>query len=97
MNSEWVKEILEFIKRRFPQDANWLNGNCYWFAHILCTRFPFLKIYYEPIEGHFYAGTPSHYFDWTGLRTPYSKPILFEEIKETDKLWYDRIIRDCVK
>lgn len=61
------QEILDFIKRRFPKDSNWLDGNCYWFAFILCERFPNLQIYYEPVRGHFVAGTPSRYYDWTGV------------------------------
>ena len=77
------EEILDFIQRRFGQtDANWLNGNCYYFALILCKRFPWLKVYYEPVRGHFLAGTPSRYFDWTGrVRDLDSLPILLEEIE----------------
>ena len=34
------EQILAFIKRRFSQDCNWIDGNCYYFATILKTRFP---------------------------------------------------------
>lgn len=92
-------EILDFIKRRFSQtDANWLYGNCYYFAKILCLRFPWLQVYYEPVRGHFLAGTPSHYYDWTGLVTDLdSLPILLEEIRQTEPNWYNRLITDCVQ
>ena len=44
-------KIIVFIQHRFANiDINWLNGNCYWLAHRLCARFPYLKIYYMPIN-----------------------------------------------
>jgi hypothetical protein len=88
-------EVLEFIQRRWQQDFHWLDGNCYWFARILCERFPYLKIYYMPIIGHFVAGTPSRYYDWTGLNKDKEKPILLDEIQKTDNLWYEHLMRDC--
>lgn len=93
-------EILDFIKRRWAQDSNFLNGNCYWFAHILTNRFKELEIYYLPIIGHFVAGDGNMFFDWQGkvdLRDLYEdKPIRFDDIKEQDSLYYNRLIRDCV-
>lgn len=35
-----MNKIEEFINRRFPNDCNWLSGNCYYFAIILKDRFP---------------------------------------------------------
>lgn len=92
-------EILDFIKKRFSNtDANWLYGNCYYFAQILCMRFPWLKVYYEPVAGHFIAGTPSHYYDWRGLVTNQldSKPILLDWIKDNEPNWYNRLLEDCI-
>ena len=38
------QEILDFINRRFKgTNANWLCGNCYWFARILKDRFDYLE------------------------------------------------------
>lgn len=92
-----MDEILDFIDRRFAStDANWLNGNCYWFAHILCSRFNYLDLYYEPIIGHFYAGYNNQYYDWTGMVKPQYSPILLSKIEKEDILWYNHIIRDCV-
>lgn len=89
--------ILNFIRRRFSKDCNWLNGNCYWFAHILCERFPDLDIYYEPIEGHFYAGDGNLFYDWFGAHAhkPDDKRIKLSVIHTKDPLWYARLIRDC--
>lgn len=91
-----MKEILDFIQRRWQKNADWLNGNCYWFAKILTERFPFLDIYYLPIQGHFIAGDGNIFFDWAGQLSLNEKPILFSLIKETDITWYNRLIRDCV-
>lgn len=90
-------QVLDFIKRRWSQDANWCSGNCGWFALILTTRFPELSIYYLPIEGHFVAGAQNMYFDWTGAVQTKETPILFEEIFDKDSLWASHLIRDCFK
>ena len=81
-------QILEFIKRRFPVDCNWCNGNCYWFAVILTKRFPYLSIYYEPILGHFVAGANNKYYDCTGECKFENEPILFSTLKDSDPIWY---------
>jgi hypothetical protein len=91
-----MNEIIEFIKRRWQLDSHWLDGNCYWFAHILTTRFTHLDIYYLPIEGHFVAGDGKEFYDWTGLVALAEKPWLFSYIRETEPNWYSRIVRDCI-
>ena len=90
------KEILDFIHRRFPtNNGNWLKGNCYWFAKILCDRFPYLTIYYTQ-EGHFVVGFQSHYYDWTG-EVQIAGPIAnWDYIQVHDETWADRIKRDCI-
>lgn len=93
-------EILDFINRRWKKDSNFLNGNCYWFAYILVSRFKELEIYYLPITGHFIAGNGDIFFDWQGkinLRDLCGeKPMRFDDIKKQDSLYYNRLIRDCV-
>lgn len=93
--------ILEFIKRRFPVDCNWTNGNCYYFALILTHAFPELEIYYDYAPGHFVAGNrrKNKYYDFNGIYVPISENIIpaLEEIKQKDSQWYNRLIRDCVK
>ena len=91
------QEIVEFINRRFKKtNAKWLDGNCYYFALILTQRFPELKIYYEGVDGHFLAGNGFEYYDYTGVAQPYREPILFEDLKKQDPLWYNNIVRDCI-
>jgi hypothetical protein len=96
MSEKQINEVVEFIRRRFPQDCNWTNGNCWWFAAILIARFPYLSIYYLAIQGHFVAGALNTYFDWTGQIFPEENPISFKEIEKIDKTWYERLVRDCV-
>lgn len=94
-----IEEVLNFIKRRFSKNCDWTNGNCYWFAAILCARFQELVIWYEPVVGHFYAGNKdgSIFFDWEGVHINIEyKPIKFKEIERTDPLWCARLIRDCI-
>lgn len=90
-----MAEILEFIQRRFSDNCHWLDGNCYYFAVILCERFDKLAIYYEPIEGHFVAGDGELFYDWLGLYIS-KKLIPLDKIKEEDPSWYKILIRDCV-
>lgn len=91
-------EVLEFIDRRWKgHDANWMEGNCYWFAYILCARFPKLEMIFLPIEGHFVAGDLAHnrFYDWTGLVELTEAPHRFSKILVEDPLWYSHILRDC--
>jgi len=95
MNLE--NKIDEFIHRRFPIDCNWLNGNCYWFAHILCEAFG-LKMYYLEIANHFVAKDDNdNYYDWSGKIIPDENPILWEDMADRDSLLAERIVRDCVR
>ena len=90
-------EVQAFICRRFPVDCDWRSGNCYWFSFILCERFPELSIYYDPVEGHFYAGDGNVFFDWVGMYTKALIPNLtkLSVIHTVDAPWYERILRDC--
>ena len=90
--------ILNFIHHRFPCDSNWLDGNCYYFALILTDRFPSLRMYYDPIEGHFVVSSDGEtFFDWSGIRRyPNEKlPLSLETIEESDPQWYARIMKGC--
>lgn len=91
-----IEQINNFIQKRFSKDCDWINGNCLWFAYILKKRFEKLNIYYLPIEGHFVVGYLSSFFDWTGEIKLKETPILFDEIKEIDPLWYNRLLSDCL-
>jgi len=91
-----IFDIKDFIERRWlDTDANWTNGNCYWFAFILVTQFPKLKIYYSPIIGHFVAGDGVHFFDAEGEYIPTEDLISLERIKKKDPCLYKRLLRDC--
>lgn len=90
------EQITAFIGRRFQQDCNWTNGNCFYFATILKTRFPELDIYYLPIVGHFVAGCEGTYYDYNGEVEIAETPIKFSSIQVSDPSYYARILRDCV-
>lgn len=89
-------EVLNFINRRWSKDSNWTNGNCLWFAFILNKRFPFLEIFYLPIQGHFIVGHDNVFYDWTGIYKLDESPILFSDIQRQDPTLYNRLIRDCM-
>jgi len=91
-----VKEVEEFIERRFPIDCNWLNGNCYYFAVILKERFPGGRIMYDPIDGHFLYEIEDEFFDWNGLAIDVSERVFDFESMDDEK-YKNHLIRDCIK
>ncbi len=91
-------EVLDFINRRWKKyDANWMNGNCYWFAFILCERFPSLEMIFLPIEGHFVAGNikEGRYYDWTGKVDLQEDPYSFNSLRLEEPNLYSHLLRDC--
>lgn len=89
-------EILEFIKRRFPTDCKWLDGNCYYFAQILLSRFPEGNIYYDVINGHFVFLYESKFYDWTGQCKPDGYLVEWDSFDKYDMAQKERIVKDCV-
>lgn len=90
-----MDEVIEFIRRRWRgYDANWLNGNCYWFARILCERFPYLQLYYQPVIGHFVAGARGKFYDYLGANVE-ETPILWEDFLKQEPKIARLILRDC--
>lgn len=96
MNNE-VNEVLEFIQRRFKNNCNWVDGNCYYFAIILKDRFPEGKIFYDICAGHFTFHYENQFYDWTGIyecKEDYIIPWdVFHIYDATQK---QKIIRDCI-
>lgn len=95
---EFNQEILDFIERRWRgHEEIFLNGNCYWFAQILCERFPTLQMAYEPISGHFVAYDTLNCiaYDVTGECALAQKPLSLAWIQTCEPNWYQRILKNC--
>ena len=92
------KQSVTASERREEDNADttkWLSGNCFYFAVILCARFPQGIIYYDRVNGHFVTKIEGLYYDWTGV----------VDVNEEDLVnwnnYYDishkeRIVRDCI-
>lgn len=91
-----MDNVIEFIKRRFKKDCNWIDGNCYYFAIILKDRFPDGKIFYDVINGHFIFLYEDKYYDWTGCIKPDGFLVEWDRFNEYDHLQRQRIITDCI-
>lgn len=93
-----MDDVLEFIKRRFPVNCNWMAGNCYYFAVILKARFPTGDIYYHVIDGHFVFLYRDIFYDWTGIveDIDVSRLVAWDKFEEYDSLQQARIIAGCV-
>lgn len=89
------EDVLEFIKRRFPIDCKWVDGNCYFFAVILKERFPNGEIVYDVIDGHFLLKLGDIYYDYRGVSTPI-KPVLWKDFDLYDSLQKQSIIKYCI-
>ena len=91
-------QVIDFIKKRFTQDCNWISGNCYYFAIILKTRFPQAIIWYDVIYGHFFVNIDGHDYDWTGeiQRRSDGYCVKWEDMDKYDENVKNRIVRDCV-
>lgn len=92
-------DVLQFIHKRFPEDSNWLNGNCYFFALILLDRFPIGKILYDVIDGHFVCEIDGRKYDWSGIVDESGEHIWIEwdKFHEYDSLQYQRVVKDCTR
>lgn len=90
-------KIIDFIRRRFHDDNHWTDGNCYWAAWILCEQFKSLSMYYCSDIGHFVAGDGNTFYDGHGQFVPEDVHdiIPLSEIKKSDPLWFERLMRDC--
>ena len=91
-----MDNILDFINRRFKQDCNWINGNCYYMSLILKDRFPNGSIWYDVINGHFVFLYNDKYYDWTGIVEPNGYLVEWNKFDEYDSLQKKVIIRDCL-
>ena len=95
------EQILDFIKRRFPNDSHWMDGNCFYFAQILKARF-YGEVVYNPINEHFlFLASDNQLYDWTGKRIytneERKKMCLWRDYPLKDPFYHDHIYRDCVK
>lgn len=90
-------DVLEFINRRFKIDCNWVDGNCFFFAVILKSRFQDGEIFYDVINGHFVFKYQNNFYDWNGLYH-HSDTILisWDGFDNYDVLQKKTIIRDCI-
>lgn len=91
-----VNNVIKFINKRFKKDCDWLNGNRFYFAIILKSRFPEGKIFYDVINGHFVFLYNDVYYDWTGCIKPDGYLVDWDKFDEYDSLQKKVIIRDCL-
>ena len=92
-------DVIEFIARRFPEDCNWLDGNCYYFALILKDRFNG-KILYDVIDGHFVTEIDGIKYDYLGVVSIVTNTkheyIEWDHFEDYDKFQKQRIISGCI-
>ena len=92
-----MNEVTEFIQRRFPDDCNWTNGNCYYFAVILQSRFGG-EIFYDVIFGHFVTKIKGKFYDHKGeVDLTNRKLVSWQDFDKYDSLQKDRIMEECLK
>lgn len=70
------------------------SGLCFWFAHILHTRFPESKIVYDPVANHFAVLVRGRLYDITGEVTGEYKVIDWDSYDDT--IHKKRITEQCI-
>ena len=70
------------------------RGCCYWFAHILHSRFPDSRIMYDQIANHFAVKIDGRLYDITGDVTDLYQMERWCDIK--DEALKQRIIDQCI-
>lgn len=93
---------LEFIKH-FQNEGTidvFMNGCCYWFAHILLSRFlnrhPCPKIMYNDITGHFATKIDGKIYDISGEIKDTEHWMEFDDYLTNEPAYSQIIIRDCI-
>lgn len=94
-----VPEITNFLRRFHLGDKNvdtvFTCGCCYWFADILCRRFPNnSRLMYDQVINHFVTEIDGRLYDITGDVTGKYNVEPWDELE--DDLLKKRIIRDCI-
>ena len=88
--------ILSFIADNFTVDCHWLDGNCYYFAVILNTRFAESTIVYDVVNNHFSVRfADDRFYDWSG-EIKVKTWVVWEDYILADLAHSSRIIRDCI-
>lgn len=92
-----MNDIIQFINKRFKNDCDWTNGNCYYFAVILKDRFPEGNIFYDVVCGHFVFEYNNQFYDWSGLyRSNDMFLVPWNDFDNYDKFQKQRVIRDSI-
>lgn len=81
-----MDKVEEFIKRRFPIDSHFLDGNCFYFGMILKARYPQASLWYDVISGHFVTLIDGKFYDWTGEVLPQECLVEWDKFDEYDEL-----------
>ena len=90
-----MSRVLEFIRRRFPQDSNWLTGNCYHFALILSSVFNG-DIFYDVVARHSVTRINNVFYDRSRKYKPVGLLVEWKSFHLYDSLQKERIIKDCI-
>ena len=92
-------DVLRFIRRFHGSETVFTSGCCYWFAHILASRFVDGEIVLAVVENHFVFRSGDRLYDVMGdVTSLYRDSVLvaWDEMDGYDGLQKERIMRDCV-
>ena len=91
-----MSEVEKFIERFRTKETIevFTRGCCYWFAYILCGRFPQAELMYDLTENHFMVEIDGRLYDITGDVSGVYTPIPWDFYD--DIVHKRRIERDCV-
>lgn len=90
--------VLAFI-RQFQNEGTikaFSFGCCFWFAHILVSRFLLAEIAYNPVQNHFAARIASDLYDITGRIEDDGHWLDWDEYMAAEPADAGRVCRNCI-
>lgn len=96
---EKVEAFIQTFKDKHPEaiEDTFINGYCYWFAHILATRFKG-DIWFNPNIVHFAAKIGDNLYDVCGIITSDEGAWMsWASFQLSNRAAVQDIVRSCIK
>ncbi len=93
-----VQTFIDSFKEKYPREIEdtFYFGYCYWFAHILATRFKG-EIWFNPFIVHFAAKIDTHLYDIYGIIEDVKGWVSWADFQLQYQEDVSEIVNTCIK